>query len=459
MKHDATAQCVRFPHLGSKPVSVEFDQAHSSSDGGALLLKAVDDELGLTAALADGLRDRRMPGKVRHSIHEFIRQRVFGIALGYPDGNDARGLADDPVHKLCLDRDPIEGLPLASQPTISRFENAACSADLYRMGEALLDCVIARHKRRRRGRRSRRITLDFDPTDDLTHGQQEFSFYRSHYHGYCYLPLIGTLRFDDESEQYLICALLRRGNASAAVGLVSVLRRVFEKLWHHFPGTRLRVRLDGGFGTPEVLDFLEANRAEYVVGYGTTAPLRKQAKKAVREAERAFRRSHTTVPVYGETMYQTVKTWDHERRVVFKAEVVSLPGRAPRTNLRFVVTNLRSSPEHVYRTYVQRGDQENRIKELKNDLAIDRTSCSRFRANQLRVLLTAAAYVLMQELRLRARHTEYAKAQVSTLRLHLLKLAAWVEVSVRRIVVHLPCVFPGQAAWSQLARSAGGLPG
>lgn len=458
MTTDFTAQRVLFPHLAEKPISVQMDQAHSSSDGGALLLKAIDDELGLTEGLSACLRDSRTPGKIRHSVQEFIRQRVFGIALGYPDANDAKALSEDPIHKLCLGRDPIAGTPLASQPTLSRFENAAGSVELYRMGEALLDCVIARHKRRRRGRRTGRITLDFDPTDDRTHGQQEFSFYRSHYDGYCYLPLIGTLRFEGESEQYLICALLRRGDAGASLGLVSVLSRVFEKLWAAFPKARLRVRLDGGFGSPEVLDFLEANGAEYVIGYGTTGPLKKRAQKTVREAERAFRKTQTTVPVYGETMYQTVKTWAHKRRVVFKAEVVSLPGREPRTNLRFVVTNLKSSPEHVYHVYVQRGDQENRIKELKNDLAIDRTSCTRFLANQLRVLMTAAAYVLMQELRLRARQTDSANAQVGTLRLRLLKLAAWVEVSVRRIVVHLPRAFPGQSTWMRLARSVGGLP-
>jgi hypothetical protein len=457
VSHDLTEQTVLFPDLAAKPLVVRMDAEHSSSDGGAVLLKGVDQWLGLSEALAGCLRDLRQPGKIAHTFAELLQQRVFGIALGYEDGNDARELADDPVHKLLVGRDPIDGAALASQPTLSRFENTVQRTDLYRMADTLADVVIERH-RRRLGRRCRRITLDFDPTDDPTHGQQEFSFFHGYYDSYCYLPLVGTLCFDDEAEQYLCCAVLRPGNSQASKGLVAILRRLFEKLETAFPKARIRVRLDGGFGNPEVLDFLDAAGVEYVVGLQATKPLKRRARRALGTARRLSRESGQTAHVFGETRYQTKRTWPHPRRVIYKAEVVRLAGREPKDNERFVVTNLRQSPERVYGIYTDRGDPENRIKELKNDLAMDRTSCSRFLANQFRVLLTAAAYVLMQELRLRARHTDCARAQVGTLRLRLLKLAAWVEVSVRRIVLHLPRRFPARPAWLRIAATVGGIP-
>jgi hypothetical protein len=457
VSHDLTAQTVLFPDLATKPLVVRMDAEHSSSDGGAVLLQGVDQSLGLSEALVRCLRDPRQPRKIAHTFAELLQQRLFGIALGYEDGNDARELADDPVHKLLVGRDPVDGAALASQPTLSRFENTVRTTDLYRLADTLADVVIERH-RRRLGRRCRRITLDFDPTDDPTHGQQEFAFFHGYYDTYCYLPLVGTLCFDDEAEQYLCCAVLRPGNAKASKGLVAVLRRLLEKLEAAFPKAKIRVRLDGGFGNPEVLDFLDAAGVEYVVGLQATKPLKRCARRALGTARRLSRDSGETAHVFGETLHQTQRTWPHPRRVIYKAEVVRLAGREPKDNERFVVTNLRQSPERVYAIYTGRGDPENRIKELKNDLAMDRTSCSRFLANQFRVLLTAAAYVLMQELRLRARHTDCARAQVGTLRLRLLKLAAWVEVSVRRIVLHLPRRFPGRPAWLRIAATVGGIP-
>jgi hypothetical protein len=439
-------------------VVAAFDLEHSSSDGGGLLLEAADERLGLTQSLAACVRDGRQPGKVTHELVELVRQRVFGIALGYPDANDARALAADPIHKLLLRRDPIGGDALASQPSLSRFENGVGRGDLYRMAERLAEAVIDRH-RRRLGRRCRRITLDFDPTDDPTHGQQELSFFHGYYDTYCYLPLVGTIAFNDEVEQYLLCAVLRPGKSAAHVGLIAILERVFAKLRTAFPKARLRVRLDGGFGAPAVLDFLDAASVEYIVGLAGTKPLKQRARRALGSARRQFREQGETVPVFGDTLFKTKTTWPQRRRVIYKAEVVALPGRAPKDNVRFVVTNLPRRPEDVYRIYTGRGDPENRIKELKNDLAMDRTSCSRFLANQLRVLLTAAAYVVMQELRLQARHTDCARAQVSTLRLRLLKLAAWVEVSVRRVIVHLPRSFPARTAWMRIAAGCGGIPG
>ena len=221
---DTATQSVLFRGLFSKSVVAKFDQEHSSADGGAILLKAVDERLGLSQRLAACLVDPRQPGKVQHGMLDLLRQRMFAIACGYPDGNDAARLSQDPIHKLLLERDPIAGRALASQPTLSRFENTPRRADLYRMADALAETVIAHHRRRLRGR-VRRITVDMDPTDDPTHGQQEFAFYNGHYQSWCYLPLVVTLSFDDEAEQHVVAVVLRPGNAPASAGAVAILRR------------------------------------------------------------------------------------------------------------------------------------------------------------------------------------------------------------------------------------------
>jgi len=184
-----TTECLLFPDIFERPVIAKFDQRQGSSDGGAILLKAADRRLGLTSALAACLREERQPGKILHEMEELLTQRVMGMALGYEDANDAARLACDPVHKLLVGRDPIDGEDLASQPTLSRFENAPDRQELLRMSEALADCVIARHRKRLHGR-ARRITIDLDPTDDPTHGQQQFTFFNSHYDSYCYLPMV-----------------------------------------------------------------------------------------------------------------------------------------------------------------------------------------------------------------------------------------------------------------------------
>jgi len=456
---DSTIQSVLFPQLFSRQTVVaKFDQEHSSSDGGALLLKAVDEQLGLSQRLAACLGDRRQPGKIRHEIEELLRQRTFGIACGYADANDAARIADDPMHKLLAGRDPIEGDALASQPTLSRFENRVRRADLFRMADALADLVLAHHRRRLRGK-ARRITIDMDPTDDPTHGQQEFAFYNGHYDSWCFLPMVATLSFDDEPEQYLVAAVLRPGNVNASKGALGILRRLVCKLRAAFPKARLRVRLDGGFATPEIFDFLEDERLEYLVAMAKNPRLGPQGERLLARARRVARQTGRSAAFFGETRYAARKWTRGQRRVIYKAEVVCLAGRAPRDNLRFVVTNLAHCPERVYDLYRQRGDDENRIKELHHGLELDRTSCHRFLANQLRVLMTAAAYVLLQELRRRARGTRCEAAQVTTLRERLLKLAAWFEVSTRRVVVHLPRSFAWRPCWLRLAARVGAAPG
>jgi hypothetical protein len=457
MNDDITRQSVLFSDLLDRPVVVKFDQQHASSDGGAVLLQACDRKLGLTEALIGSIDDPRQSGKVRHAIGELVRQRLYAIACGYPDGNDAGRLAADPIGKLLCGRDPVSGADLASQPTLSRFENAVDRADLYRMSLALADTVIERHRRRLK-RKVKRITIDMDPTDDPTHGQQQLTFFNGHYDSWCYLPVAGFLTFNREPDQYLFAYVLRPGNVGASVGAIGMLSRLLPRLRKGFPGAKLRVRLDGGYASAPLFAFFEREGLEYIVGMAKNKVLERRAARLMGTARRLSRETGETEHVYGQCRY-AAGTWPERRRVVIKAEVVRHPDRKPKNNPRFVVTNLEHSPRHLYEAiYCARGDVENRIKELHHGLEIDRTSCSRFLANQLRVLLTAAAYVLYQELRLRAARTAYRSAQVSTLREHLLKLGVWVQASVRRIVLHLPASFGHRHEWQIIARSLGAAP-
>jgi hypothetical protein len=455
---DSTTQCLLFPEIFPKLIVARFDQRQGSSDGGALLLKAADRRYGLISTLADCLRDERQAGKVDHSLREMLAQRIFAIACGYPDANDSAHLATDPIYKLLLDRDPVTGRNLASQPTLSRFENAIGPKELYRMGEMLAASVMQRHAERLRGR-VRQVTIDLDPTDDPTHGAQQLSFFNGHYDTWCYLPVLGFISFDEEAEQYLCAAVLRPGNVTAAVGAVGILRRLLRLIRHFFPRTHIRIRLDGGFSHPDVLALLDAEGdLDYVVAMAKNAVLKRKAKPAMRRARKLSRQSGKTEHVYREACY-AARSWPHQRRVIIKAEVVRAVGKKPKDNPRFVITNMPQDPQWLYeKVYCQRGEIENRIKEL-HELQIGRTSCTDFWANQLRVLLTAAAYVLMQELRLRARGTACARAQVWMLRERLLKLGARVLVSARRVVVHLPASFPFLPAFRRVALSLGAASG
>src|SRR6059036_1641370 len=342
---------------------------------------------------------------------------------------------------------------LASQPTLSRFENAVGRRTLIAMGHVLADTVIEHHRRRLKGCATR-ITIDLDPTDDPTHGQQEFAFFNGHYDTWCYLPVVATVTFNDEPTQFAVAAVLRPGTAPAGFGARGILRSLLRKLRAAFPGATFRVRLDGGFASAKLFTFLDREQVEYVVAMASNRRLEKRARRLMGRARVLSRQTGETAHLYGETRY-AAKKWTRKRRVIIKAEVVRHPGRAPKNNPRFVVTNLPDDPEAVYQLYCQRGDVENRLKELHHGLELDRTSCCRFLANQLRVLLTLAAYILFQELRRRAVGTACADAQVTTLRERLIKLAVWVERSVRRIVLHLPMTFPWLRAWRQIARAVG----
>ena len=347
MNEHTITQRVLFPGIFARPVVAKFDQPESSSDGGAILLKAADRRYELIACLASCLQDERQPGKIDHSLEELLAQRVFSIACGYPDANDAARLAADPIHKLLLDRDPITGTDLASQPTLSRFENAVGPKELYRLSEALAVSVLQRHAERLR-HRVRRVTLDLDPTDDPTHGAQQLSFFNGHYDTWCYLPVMGFVSFNDEAEQYLCAAVLRPGNVTAAVGAVGILRRLILLIRHFLPRVRIRVRLDGGFAHPAVLDLLEAEpNLEYVVAMAKNAVLKRKAKRAMRHARKLSRHSGQTEHVYSEAYY-AARSWPRQRRVIIKAEVVCAEGKVPKDNPRFVITNMQQSPQWLY---------------------------------------------------------------------------------------------------------------
>jgi hypothetical protein len=435
----------------AKPIVARFDQPQASTDGGLVLLKALDTQLGLTEQVAACLDDAREPGKVRHETIELLQQRIFGLCAGYADCNDAARLVHDPIHKLMVGRDPVTGLGLASQPTLSRFENAVTARELRAMTHVLADTVIAQQRRRLHGRATR-ITLDLDPTDDPTHGQQEFAFFNGHYDTWCYLPVVATVTFNDEPAQFAVAAVLRPGKAPAGLGARGILRALLRKLRAAFPAATFRVRLDGGFASAKLFTFLEREQVDYVVAMPSNRRLDKRARRLMGRARVLSRQTGETAHLYGETRY-AAKSWARRRRVIIKAEVVRHPGRAPKNNPRFVVTNLTAPPRAIYELYCQRGDVENRLKELHHGLEMDRTSCSKFRANQFRVLLTLAAYILFQELRRRVATT--AEAQVTTLRERVIKLAVWVARSARRIVLHLPLTFPWLPTWRQLARAVG----
>lgn len=453
----STRQSVLFPDLFRKPLHMAFDAPDQSSDGGAPLLAAVDRRLGLTAAMSGCLTDARRGASVQHSKSEMFSQRVYGLALGYEDANDADRLRGDAMMRLVVAGDAA-GEELASQPSLSRFENSTTIGGLYRMGMTLAETVFSYH-RKRLGKRVRKITIDMDPTDTPNFGdQQELSFYNGHYDNYCYLPMLGFVSFEGEPDQYLFAAVLRPGNAPGKQTACAILKRTLAMLRKRFPTARFLVRLDGGFASPEIFEFLDAEkRLDYVVGMAKNAVLERRVRRPMGTARRLSRESGKSHALFGETRY-AAKSWKEcKRRVIYKAEVVRLAGRAPRDNARFVVTSLRSGPERVYEIYRMRGESENRIKELQHGLRLDRTSCTKFRANQLRVLMTAAAYVLMQTLRCPLAKTSLARKQVESLRLMLLKIGARVTSSVRRTVIHMARNHPWYDEWLVAARAWGAV--
>jgi len=435
-------QCIGqlgFGLLVGKQVIGEFAGGDISSDGGLMLIAAADRRLGLTRRLAACLGDTRQASKVRHSTAELLAQRVYQIAAGYEDCNDAADLRRDPVLKTAVGRLPRTGPDLASQPTLSRFENGVGRRELWRMAQVLVEAFLAQHA----GERPRRIILDFDATDDETHGQQQFAEFHGYYDEHCYLPLLVTAQVDD-GPQELVVALLRRGRAHAGRNAVAVLRRLVARLRAQWPGVELVVRGDSGFALPELYDWCEAHGVHYLIGLAKNPRLLALAQPHLEAARAAYRETGEKVRRLHEGRY-AAEGWPHERRVLLKAEVTEQGD-----NPRFVVTDLAGDADELYRLYAARGEMENRIKELKADLAIDRTSCHRFAANQFRVLLHATAYVLLCYLRTGLRGTRLAKAQVGTLQRALLKLGVRVRETARRVWLGFASSCPAQDLWPLL---------
>jgi hypothetical protein len=456
---DPTRQSVLFGDLFGKATEAVFDGEAQSSDGGGALLRAVNRKLRVTTRLARHLTDARDEERVLHTRQELFDQRVFGIALGYEDQNDSARIAADPVMKGLVGRAPVRGADLASQATLSRFENAASARELVAMMRELEDFAVERLKRRRP--HARRITLDLDATCDPTHGHQQGTFFNAFYDTWCYLPLVGFLSVAGEKEQHLFTARLRRGTTPATHCLIPTVRRMVAKLRRVLPKAKIRVRLDGGFGSARLLDLLDALAVEYVIGLPKNPKLLALCDVEITAAAVVAARDGETARFYGEGTYQA-DSWSRARRVVFKAEVLVATGKLDKDNPRFVVTNLpaRVAAKTVYVVaYCGRGESENRIKELKYGLAIDRTSCSSFRANQLRLLMTAAAYLLFQELRAQLAGTEAAAWQVTTLRERLIKIGVRVVESVRRVVLHFAAAHPWQDLWRCAATRLGAQPG
>ncbi len=441
---ECSADLTLFP-LPTKPVVVRADGGALTSDAGALLLRQLDERLGLTRRLARCLVDRREPGKVRHEVGSLLRQRIYQIALGYEDCNDADQLRADPALKLAVGRAPADP-DLASQPTLSRLENAVGWRECWRISEALLDCYLVRH----RGDPPTRLVLDVDATDDETHGDQQLAFFHGYYNEHCYLPLLVFAQAEGKGEQELIGSLLRPGNVHGGHRAMAMVKAIVTRLRRAFPKCVVELRADSALALPEVYEGCDKLAIPYTISLPKNERLTEMAQPWMRDAQAIHAETGEKVQVFGEFRY-AAHSWSHERRVICKAEVIS-QGENP----RFVVTNRRLPPKALYRFYCQRGDPENRIKELKLDLKADRLSCHRFWANQFRLLLHAAAYVLMQAMRKLLAGTELARAQVNTLRLYLLKVGARIRETVRRVLVQLPSAYPWLDLWHRLARAGPG---
>ena len=347
-------QNVRLPGVFPKPVTFAFDTKQTTSDGGALLLGAVEEELGLIAAFVDCINDLRQQGKITHTIAGLLRQRIFGLAAGYEDCTDAADLKDDPVMQILKEGSSSSEVGLSSQPTLSRLENAIRGRDLCRLAEALFDVVLMSSVEKY-GKNASLITIDLDPTVDPTHGSQQLTFFNGFYDSHCYLPQTAFISFNGGGEMHLAALLLRPGNAGAVDGAIPLLRRMIPKIRDAFPKATVRVRVDGGFATPEFLDFLEEwPRLQYVVNPPKNAVLKRLAGPWMKITRRESRKAKEARPVYGEFLYQA-KTWGGVRRVILKAEVTFQEDRTPKDNPRFLVTNMRHGPERVYDVYRQRG--------------------------------------------------------------------------------------------------------
>jgi hypothetical protein len=446
MAHDATSP-TRFDTPTALVLEAAFDGGRITSDGGLPWLARVDSELGLCEDLAAHVPEWRR-GPVAHSLEDLVRQRVLQIACGYEDQDDADTLRVDPLFKLACGRPPETGRDLASQPTLSRLENAPNSRACYRMAQALVELYV-----RRRGRNGApsKVLLDFDSTDDPAHGEQEGVRYHGYFGQHMYHPL---LVFDGDTGQF-VSAVLRPGNAHAGHGALSVLKRLVGRLREAWPGVRIEIRADAGFALPAVYEYCEAEDIYYTIGLVPNPRLEALAASLVKLAEvasmlRTRRGAHPKVRLLSEASYEA-GSWAKKRRMVYKAEVLEKGA-----NTRFVVTNRPEAPRELYDRYVERGETENRIKDYKRALLADRLSCMRFWANQFRLLLHAAAYWLLDVLRERLVRRGFRRMQLDTLRLWVVKIGGRVRQLFTKVRLHLASGHPGQRLWQALSSTVEG---
>ncbi len=430
----------RFAVPAPLPLEASFDGGRLTSDGGLPWLHEAETALGVCAAFAACVPDWRR-GPVRHSLATLVRQRVFQIACGYEDQDDADSLRTDPLLKLVCGRLPEGGADLASQPTLSRLENAVDRRACYRLAVALGALYL---RERERDGVPAHILIDIDSTDDPTHGKQEGTAYHGFYRQHMYHPL---LFFDGETDQ-LITAVLRPGTAHASRGIVAVLKRVVAAMRARWPNVTIEVRLDSGGAVPAVYDFCEQAGIAYTIGLIPNPRLQALAAPLLDAAERTRTASGAeTVRLAGEAGYRA-ESWPRDRRVVIKAEALA---KGPDT--RFVVTTRPDPPAALYDWYVERGEPENWIKDLKRACFADRLSCHRFWANQFRLLLHAAAYWLLDTLRRWLVAARVPRLRLDTLRLRLLKVGGRVWQLSDRVRLRLASSHPGQHLWAHLAAS------
>ena len=382
---DCATTGMRFETQTALALEAAFDGGRITSDGGLVWLAEADSELGLCEAISEHVPEWRKR-RGRHSLESLVRQRVFQIACGYEDQDDADFLREDPLLKLSCGSLPQSGADLASQPTLSRLENVATRRSCHRIAEALFELYLSEHAS---GGTPRKVLLDLDSTADPTHGDQEGSYYHGYYRQHIYHPL---LVFDGETG-HLITALLRAGNTHGSNSAVALLKRIVSRLRGRWPEAEIEIRADAGFAVPALYDYCEAEDITYTVGLITNARLEGMAEDLLAKAKESHEEIGEKARLFSEGPYGAA-SWERRRRVVYKAEAMEKG-----TNTRFVVTTRTDRPKDLYEFYARRGESENWIKDLKVHMKAHRLSCHRFIANQFRLLLHAAAYWLMDALR------------------------------------------------------------
>jgi Transposase DDE domain group 1 len=420
-----TTTPLSFSSTRNREIHADFTGGTITSDAGVLVLREADRNLGLIAALDRIIPDPRNPGLITHPQSTLLAQRIFGIAAGYEDLNDHQRLRDDPLWQVLTDHPGSDAHPqLASPPTLCRLENRISRRTLMQMATVLVDTFIASF-----AVPPEHLTLDLDATDIEIHGHQEQRFFHGYYDCYCFLPLYIFC-----GEQLLV-AYLRPSCNDASLHTRAILKLLVARLRTTWPNVRITIRGDSGFCRWQLMRWCDHNDVRYILGKARNSVLERLAASLSGMVEDYHRADGRSYRAY-EWCHYAAQSWDRERRVIIKAEY--LGGSNSKSNPRFVVTNLPGDARELYeQVYCARGEMENRIKE-QGQLFATRTSCHEFVANQFRVLLAAAAYVLMEHVRrVGLSGTELEHAEVRTIRLRLFKIGAWVQKTVRRIVVKM----------------------